>query len=237
MSLDSFDLPILRFLTSISGHSPLFDQCVGLLVKLDLTNGVMMTAFFWTAWFLRAESEKEQHDRRNHLLIVLAGTVIAVFLSRALQHIFHVHQRPLLAGLGIPYAPIIDPTSLNAWNSMPSDHAVLYFALATGLFCIHKRIGIVAYLWAFFIICLPRVYLGMHYPSDIAVGAVLGVAWMLMFERLPLQRITDKILDWSEAHPGIFYGTAFVVLDQIADLFDDVRQVGVTLIKYFLGHP
>jgi len=58
----------------------------------------------------------------------------------------------------------------------PSDHAVLFFALATGLFMAHRKLGIAAYAWVIVAICFPRLYLGIHWPTDVIAGAAVGVA-------------------------------------------------------------
>lgn len=64
--------------------------------------------------------------------------------------------------------------------SFPSGHAALAFALATSWTLSHPKwyVGVPSYLWATGV-AVSRVWLGVHYPSDVLVGAVLGgvVAW------------------------------------------------------------
>lgn len=64
-------------------------------------------------------------------------------------------------------------TSPNA--SMPSGHSALAFAAATSLALSHPRaaVAVPAYAWASGV-ALARVWHGVHYPSDIAVGALVG---------------------------------------------------------------
>jgi len=57
--------------------------------------------------------------------------------------------------------------------SFPSTHATVSFALAEVLALYEPRFRIVWYTIAL-AISVSRVYLGVHYPSDILVGALLG---------------------------------------------------------------
>jgi membrane-associated phospholipid phosphatase len=75
--------------------------------------------------------------------------------------------RPVLEGLP-PLGGA--PSSL----SFPSAHATSSFAVATAMTRV-EPLGALAFLLAI-AIALGRPYLGMHYPSDVAVGAVLGIA-------------------------------------------------------------
>jgi undecaprenyl-diphosphatase len=60
--------------------------------------------------------------------------------------------------------------------SMPSNHAVNSFAAAGILTYFYRRIWYL-FLAVASIIGLSRVYLGKHYPSDIAVGALFGIVF------------------------------------------------------------
>ena len=72
----------------------------------------------------------------------------------------------------------IDRTLLNhSPYSMPSGHAAISFAMATSFTLSYPywHIAAPAYLWAL-AISGSRVWIGAHYPSDILLGALLGIA-------------------------------------------------------------
>jgi undecaprenyl-diphosphatase len=58
---------------------------------------------------------------------------------------------------------------------MPSDHATAAFAIGTAIFLAHRRAG-AAILIAATVLSLGRVFLGVHYLSDVLAGAALGAA-------------------------------------------------------------
>jgi undecaprenyl-diphosphatase len=76
-----------------------------------------------------------------------------------------------------------------AWGEMstdysfPSGHTLASFEAATGLFLYHKKWGIAA-LVAAAMVAVSRLFLLVHFPSDILAGALLGVAFAVIAARL-----------------------------------------------------
>jgi len=91
---------------------------------------------------------------------------IAIGLNFAVKVIVR-RSRPVLEGL-----PALGgaPSSL----SFPSAHATSSFACATAMTRIAPEAAVLFVLAAAIAVCRP--YLGMHYPSDVLGGVVLGVA-------------------------------------------------------------
>ena len=58
--------------------------------------------------------------------------------------------------------------------SFPSGHSSSSFAAATTLFCFYKKPGIAALVLAA-LIAFSRMYLFVHYPTDILAGSMLGI--------------------------------------------------------------
>jgi len=58
--------------------------------------------------------------------------------------------------------------------SFPSGHSASSFTAATVLFYFNKKVGIAALLLAF-LISFSRIFLFVHYPSDVLVGIILGI--------------------------------------------------------------
>ncbi len=63
--------------------------------------------------------------------------------------------------------------------SFPSGHAVFFFALAMGVWFIHRRLGGYMLVLAFFM-GVARIMAGVHWPADILAGAVVGIVISLI---------------------------------------------------------
>ncbi len=76
-----------------------------------------------------------------------------------------------------------------------SGHAANSFALATMIILLlpamSKWLKLTCFLWAL-LICYTRIYLGVHYPSDLFVGACIGVLSAFLMHKLFL--VLDKKL-------------------------------------------
>ena len=63
-------------------------------------------------------------------------------------------------------------------GSFPSSHAANHFAMAMFFFLTLKHVA-PKMRWLFFgwaaCVCLSQVYVGVHYPSDVLGGAILGI--------------------------------------------------------------
>jgi len=58
--------------------------------------------------------------------------------------------------------------------AFPSGHAAFFLAISTVVYFYNKKIGALFYLGSILII-LARVFSGVHWPSDILAGAVVGI--------------------------------------------------------------
>jgi len=61
----------------------------------------------------------------------------------------------------------------NIFESFPSGHSTIAFALAFSVFFYNKKIGYIL-LFLAFLISIGRILVGVHYPLDVFVGGFLG---------------------------------------------------------------
>ncbi len=75
---------------------------------------------------------------------------------------------------------VIAPLGCNGTYSFPSNHALNNFAAATFFTRLFPKFKWILFITAS-LVALSRVYLGLHYPSDIIGGAILGAAFGYLF--------------------------------------------------------
>ena len=104
----------------------------------------------------------------------LAAAAVAMITNQVISHVWE-RPRPFVTHQAFTHllsAPSPDP-------SFPSDHAAVAFAIAFGVLAFSRRAGIL-FLAAATLISLSRIALGLHYPSDVLAGALVGWAAALL---------------------------------------------------------
>ncbi len=209
--LNSFDRWLIVFLNGYVHRSPAFDHFIVYLQQNSLLTGGLMMALLWWAWALPAEEDRRLKDREI-LIFGLIASVLVGFACRAIAAVVPFRERPIhnpQLHLQLPYG--LDPRTLLSWSSFPSDHAAVYFALAAAIWMVSRRLGVIAVIDATVINCLPRLYIGVHYPTDIIVGALIGVltTYVLTLPRIR-QTLMKPAWPWLLSHPGPFYAMLFL---------------------------
>lgn len=154
--MENADLRLLRLMRT-RGHSPGLESAAIALGKAGNNAAVWVVLGLALALL--------DPERREAWLICAALGPIAIGLNYGIKLAVR-RPRPVLEGLP-PLAGA--PSSL----SFPSAHAFSSFAVATAMVRVDPAMA-AAFLVAL-ALALGRPYLGMHYPSDVLAGAVLGV--------------------------------------------------------------
>jgi undecaprenyl-diphosphatase len=226
--LNSFDTSVISFVNSFAHRWFALDATLALIATNTLIKGGVIVALIWWAWF--RPSTNERLDRELLSCGIFTG-FLSLLVARTLAELLPYRERPIhAAGLHfqMPYGS--NENMMIQWSSFPSDHAALFFALALSLFFVSRRAGIVALCYTFLIVCLPRMYMGFHYPTDILAGALIGLGAASLVKiasfRIAMTRPVMRVLKES---PGAFYAGFFIVTFQIAITFDSLRHIA----RYF----
>jgi membrane-associated phospholipid phosphatase len=119
-----------------------------------------------------ARDEKITIHKGLYLAESLAASSLVTF---GLKYTFK-RQRPFTTD------PFIVPASVGGSPSFPSGHTSEAFSTATSLTLAYPKwyVAVPAYAWAASV-GYSRMYLGVHYPTDVLAGAVIGAgsAWLM----------------------------------------------------------
>jgi len=118
--------------------------------------------------------------KKGRIALILAIAMIAAsdqFGYRILKEFFH-RPRPFNT-----LQDVILPIGPTGTYSFPSNHALNNFAVATFFSLIYPKYKAPLFIVAI-LISISRVYLGVHYPSDILGGAAIGTIFGFTFAYL-----------------------------------------------------
>jgi undecaprenyl-diphosphatase len=159
---------ILDWINDLAGNSSLLDHAMEGVAQYAV---FAIVAIAVASWFVRSRGDE-------HRLAVYTGglaAVISLAIALLIQH-FYVHQRPFVLHTN-PLVLNGDVTVLihhAADASFPSEHATGAFAIAAGVGTYRHRLGLLLLVLAA-LVAFSRVYVGIHYPADVAGGAAIGV--------------------------------------------------------------
>jgi undecaprenyl-diphosphatase len=222
--MNPFDRGLILWLNQFADRSRIFDGLVVLLSQTELLKGGLALAVIWWLWFSMREDSRAL---RGRLLATLAGGAVAALISRLLSDVLPFRTRPFHEAR-LPFHPPLTESlnQLRDFSSFPSDHASLFTALSVGVLFCSRRAGIFLLFWTFVVVLTPRLYLGLHYPTDILAGAALGTLIACLFQtRRVREPLAAPLLDWQDRHPSSFYSGMYLASLQIAVLFGDLRDV------------
>jgi len=236
--IQHLDAMAYAFLSHFHGN-----RLIDRFAELQESNTTFKTAPFvvpyWYFWF-RGGDERDRNERRKTILIVLGSTLLALVVTRLVASLAPFRLRPMYNPELLQRPMVMPaPTTFMNWSSFPSDHAAYLAALGFGLVLLSRRLAVPVALYLVGWICLPRMYLGIHYASDILVGALIGVAvvWFVVSSRYGRSRAAAA-LAFAEAKPHIFYPAAFLFVYEMSTLFWDLRSPvhGMLHLASVAGH-
>lgn len=168
-----FDKPFLWFVhahaTPTLDNLMFFFSRAGSGLVLVPFDAIIFTFLFW----------KKQRQKAFFWGLAVGGAALINFLAK----LGFSRARPSL------WVPLLPETTF----SFPSGHAMQSMAVGTALVILlwHTRWrDVVLLLSASFVLAvgLSRIYLGVHYPSDILAGWCASVAWVVGLRSLVMNR-------------------------------------------------
>jgi membrane-associated phospholipid phosphatase len=230
--MNAFDLAIQTWLVHFGSSSFVFTHVIHAIVDFYLVKGVVPLAILCAIWFKPGDS---QQWRREMVVASVCAGLVAFLFGR-------------LSALALPFRlrPIYDPnlhlmfplssemgTGMRFWSSFPSDHAAIWMAMSVGIFFVWRWSGVFAIVQCVLLVCFPRVYLGLHYPSDVIAGAAIGALCAWLLTRAPIRtRFAPVFVRFMDVRPTLAYMLAFLFTFELATMFDEPRLFAGLVIKH-----
>lgn len=159
--MKSLDLNIFHFLNSFIHISTVIDT---LIIFFSQYYVFVVGLIFLITIYKLPKSKKE---RIKILLFTVGITGIVRFGIMELIHLFDQRLRPFIE-LSAPHLFVVHA------YSFPSGHTTFVFALATVAWYYHQKTSYFIFVSGL-IIGIARIMAGVHYPSDILGGIIVGV--------------------------------------------------------------
>lgn len=229
-----FDVWFVSALAGFLGRSRLFDIGVQSAAHHGILGGFWYAAALFVLWLHAAKNREEK--MRLRIITTMMGCLSAILLI-------------LLASALIQWAPpILDPALSRLYpntiyavsdpNSFPSHSTTVYTAVTAGVYSLDKLKGTLLWAGIIFLIGLPRIYVGGHYPTDVLAGFVLGLAGYAFARYLLEPGLLPRIELAAQASPRLSALEEFVVFVWILEVALEFRDaVWVrNIVNYFISH-
>ncbi|MER6348960.1 phosphatase PAP2 family protein [Streptomyces sp. NPDC001595] len=179
------DVELLYDINGLAKDAPhWFDRVMEYVGEYGLLLAVVLLVLWcWWSGRRRAESAEEAASSVAALVWAPLAAGVAVLVNVPIRG-FVERPRPFLEHEGLEVL-VAGKTDF----SFVSDHATITMAIAVGLFVANRRFGLVGIGLALFEgFC--RVYMGVHYPTDVIGGFALGTAVALLLSPVAMALLT-----------------------------------------------
>jgi undecaprenyl-diphosphatase len=220
------EIELVRWIASMGGQSWFLDRLTLTLVSSHLFRAmpsVVILAGYWAA----AGSAGRGHAIRRRVFAGFLASGAALVVSRIIQNGFRSLRPindPAFTGL---FHPSFHPMDL---HSFPSDHAAMLVPLVCTIAALDLSAGAATGL---LLACamLARVWRGLHYPSDILAGALLGfvIVWIVHLRPEPVDWGLDFLDSARRRWPVVVGMALFLIAFFFASMFESVRELVVNV--------
>ena len=177
------DVDLLYDINGLAKDAPAwFDRVMEYVGEYGLLLAIVLLVV-WCWWSVRRRGDEDAASTVAALVWAPLAAGMAVLVNVPIRG-FVERPRPFLDHQGLEVL-VQGKTDY----SFVSDHATIVMAMAVGLFVAHRRFGLVALVLALFGGFI-RVYMGVHYPTDVVGGFALGTAVALLLSPLAMALLT-----------------------------------------------
>lgn len=180
--VNGFDFTVEHWINAPAGHYALLDALGVLFAKYapEIWALIFIIIWFWPPY-------RRTRSRRAVIYAVVAG-VVALVINVLITHFAPYRPRPFVLEPHLVHQLVSHARD----SSFPSDHAAGSFGFAVGLFFAGSGAGILGIILAL-IVSWARVFVGLHWPTDVLMGALVGIVSGLLV--LGLRRYLEWLVN------------------------------------------
>jgi undecaprenyl-diphosphatase len=228
--MNFLDQWVINIINYVGTSSPNFNLLVSVVSHNTFIKLAVVLACMWWLWF---DTGPKQKQTRIILITTMVANFISLGVARVLVNKLPFRIRPMFDENISLVETYVDPgfNFFDKLSSFPSDHAVLLVGLSFGTYLASKKLGMFLLIYSLLIALLPRVYLGIHFMTDIIAGGILGATTVFLISKMSIvEKFSTKIYDFSENNPQMFYALMFLLTYETASLYKHIRGI----LGYFL---
>ncbi|RPE42738.1 undecaprenyl-diphosphatase [Streptomyces sp. Ag109_O5-1] len=189
------DVELLYDINGLAKDAPhWFDRCMEFVGEYGLLVAMVLLVV-WCWWSVRRRGDEDAPATIAALVWAPLAAAIAVLVNVPIRG-FVERPRPFLTHQGLDVL-----ISGKTDYSFVSDHATITMALGVGLFVANRRFG-AAGIGLALLEGFCRVYMGVHYPTDVVGGFALGTAVVLLLSPLATALLTP-VMKAVEGSPRV----------------------------------
>lgn len=213
-------------------------KAVSITYGLANANSFLRIAFL-SAPYVYYWVKYKEYMVKSRLICGMISVAISIMVARMLADLLPFETRPMYDITSGFRQPVVSTRpDMEIWSSFPSDTAAVCIAMPFSLLWVNRIHGVFLTLISFSLFLLPRILFGIHYPSDVLAGSLLGAGIASLSQNMAASRPIQKIQQYSVSYPQLFYPFSMWYLSASATMFPGIRSIKgflVYLIKSIHG--
>jgi undecaprenyl-diphosphatase len=179
------DLTLYKYLNGLAYHHDGFEDLLRFFAQDASYFFVALLALLFLA-----RGEWASRNARHGVIAAGLSAALALGVAHVIASLWD-RPRPYVAHPTVSHLFV----AASGDPSFPSDHATAAFAIAVSIMLRSRRIGLLVLAMAV-VLAVARVAVGVHYPSDVIGGALIGTAAALLLWIPPVRRPLHALADW-----------------------------------------